>query len=144
MIRAISLWQPWASAMASGAKRIETRSWPTSYRGDLLICSAKRKPKFGECPDFVLANCGQLPFGFALCIVELYDCWPTERVNELRQSIGKAERDLGDYAPNRFAWLTRNCRTFQEPIPIVGRQGLWKLSEHFVNNFPLRPNGMSP
>ena len=26
-MKAISLWQPWASAIALGAKRIETRSW---------------------------------------------------------------------------------------------------------------------
>jgi hypothetical protein len=33
----LSLWQPWATLMALGAKRIETRSWKTSYRGPLAI-----------------------------------------------------------------------------------------------------------
>uniref|UniRef100_A0A6M3J354 ASCH domain-containing protein n=1 Tax=viral metagenome TaxID=1070528 RepID=A0A6M3J354_9ZZZZ len=36
-MKAISLWQPWASAMALGWKKIETRSWGTSYRGPPLI-----------------------------------------------------------------------------------------------------------
>lgn len=40
-MRAISLWQPWASAIALGSKRIETRSWSTSYRGPLAIHAAK-------------------------------------------------------------------------------------------------------
>lgn len=31
-MKAISLWQPWASLMAVGAKRYETRSWGTLYR----------------------------------------------------------------------------------------------------------------
>ena len=34
-MKAISLWQPWASAVALGSKRVETRSWSTSYRGPL-------------------------------------------------------------------------------------------------------------
>ncbi|MEL6614044.1 MAG: hypothetical protein AAFQ53_18260 [Bacteroidota bacterium] len=41
-ILALSLWQPWASLMASGHKSIETRSWYTHHRGLVAICAAKR------------------------------------------------------------------------------------------------------
>lgn len=41
-MRAISLWQPWASLVVLGAKKIETRHWSTNYRGPLLIHAAKR------------------------------------------------------------------------------------------------------
>ena len=41
VIKALSLWQPWASAIAVGAKRIETRHWKTDYRGPLLIHAAR-------------------------------------------------------------------------------------------------------
>lgn len=47
-IKALSLWQPWASLIAVGAKRYETRSWPTKYRGPLLICASK----WGQRPSF--------------------------------------------------------------------------------------------
>jgi hypothetical protein len=40
--RALSLWQPWASLVALGHKRIETRSWSTRYRGPLVIHASKR------------------------------------------------------------------------------------------------------
>lgn len=40
-MRAISLWEPWASLIRTGAKTFETRSWETKYRGLLLICAAK-------------------------------------------------------------------------------------------------------
>jgi hypothetical protein len=40
-IKAISLWQPWASLMALGLKRHETRHWPTAYRGPIAIHAAK-------------------------------------------------------------------------------------------------------
>lgn len=140
-LRAISLWQPWASAMASGFKRIETRSWPTSHRGDLVICSAKRKPTLAECGDVQTFMAAQtFPYGFAVCIVELYDCWPTERINGLRQPIDDGERELGNYAPGRFAWLSRNCRKLINPVPVIGRQGFWTLPLETVvmikANFP--------
>lgn len=41
-MRAITLWQPWASLIALGLKKYETRSWTTSYRGKLLIHAAQR------------------------------------------------------------------------------------------------------
>ncbi|RPF31537.1 ASCH domain-containing protein [Streptomyces sp. TLI_185] len=34
---ALTLWQPWASCIAYGTKRIENRRWATDYRGWLLI-----------------------------------------------------------------------------------------------------------
>ena len=41
-MKALSLWQPWASAIALGHKRIEPRHWTTSYRGLIAIHAAKR------------------------------------------------------------------------------------------------------
>jgi hypothetical protein len=40
--RALTLWQPWASLVALGFKRIETRGWSTGYRGPLVIHAAAR------------------------------------------------------------------------------------------------------
>src|SRR5690242_8554312 len=40
-IKAISLWQPWASLMAIEAKRNETRGKPWKYQGDVAIHAAK-------------------------------------------------------------------------------------------------------
>ncbi len=40
-MKLISLWEPWASLVAIGAKKIETRSWYTPYRGWVAIHSTK-------------------------------------------------------------------------------------------------------
>lgn len=40
--KTITLWQPYATLVATGIKQYETRSWPTNYRGPLLIHAAKR------------------------------------------------------------------------------------------------------
>lgn len=44
-MKALTLTQPWATLVAIGAKRIETRSWSTSYRGPIAIHAAKGFPR---------------------------------------------------------------------------------------------------
>lgn len=39
-MKAITIWQPWSSLLACGAKGFETRSWATSYRGPIAIHAA--------------------------------------------------------------------------------------------------------
>ena len=128
-MKAISLWQPWSSAMACGVKQNETRSWPTSYRGDLVICSAKRKPSLYEIGDIAVHLMDlEMPYGFALCVVELYDCVPTDLFyGATPLTISQAESDLGNYTPGRFAWRTRNLRRLKQPVPLRGYQGIWNL-----------------
>jgi len=41
-MRAITLWQPWASLIAAGGKKYETRSWETNYRGPIAIHASKK------------------------------------------------------------------------------------------------------
>lgn len=40
-MKILTLTQPWATLVAVGAKRIETRSWRTDYRGPIAIHAAK-------------------------------------------------------------------------------------------------------
>lgn len=137
-LKAITLWQPWATAMAKGSKRNETRGWETSYRGDMVICSAKRKPTRDECGDEneSYQACLALPYGFALCVVEIYDCVPTQyfmrrsdRAKLPLRTITETEWHLGNYSDGRFAWLTKNLRELKTPVPVIGRQGFFFLSK---------------
>ena len=43
-MKALTIWQPWASLIACGAKRYETRSWATKYRGPIAIHAAMKDP----------------------------------------------------------------------------------------------------
>ena len=45
-MKAITICQPYAELIASGAKRVENRTWATSYRGELAIHAGKSR-KFG-------------------------------------------------------------------------------------------------
>ena len=142
-MKAISLWQPWASLIAVGAKQYETRSWKTDYRGPLLICASlkgigKGKDRrelldtlhgprfqcallsFGETPGKIN---WRLPFGQAIAIVDLTAC--TSTCDYQIDWIG-CEATFGDFSPGRYAWKLENVRAI-EPFPVKGRQGLFEV-----------------
>lgn len=131
-IRAISLHQPWATAIALGLKEHETRGWGTPYRGPLAICSAlewgrgtrdtaRRIAELLERPELV-----DPPRGFVVALVELADSVRMTDELVLRQT--QVELALGGWAPGRFAWRLANVRPLAEPVPIKGRQRMWTLS----------------
>ena len=131
-MKAISLWQPWATLMCDAAsKRVETRSWHTSHRGDLVICASKRKPSLAEFGGSAMDYQKMLsvvPFGAAVCVVSLYDCRPVEEVVKM-EWFNDTERSNGDYTEGqgRFGWITKGLRVLKQPVPVIGRQGLWNL-----------------
>ncbi len=135
-MKALSLWQPWASLMAAGFKKIETRDWPTRYRGPLAIHAAKRPLGRAErdlIEEWLEADlgislqmaAGIMPFGALLCVVQLYGCVRTE-VCTLDM---ECEREFGNYAPGRWAWLTAGLRALPQPIPYRGAQGLFEVPD---------------
>lgn len=41
IVKALSLYQPWASLMSMSKKKFETRTWGTSFRGLVVIHASK-------------------------------------------------------------------------------------------------------
>lgn len=128
--RVLSLTQPWASLVADGWKRIETRSWQTSWRGRLLIhATARPDQEFSRkwwVEGFVEKD---LPLGAIVAVCDLVDISPTE---DLRYNIDDFEHQFGDYGFNRFGWHLRNVTALATPVPCKGAQGLWKPSADLV------------
>ncbi len=79
------------------------------------------------------------PFGAVIAIAELVDVQPMRRRSRYGfQVIGKTasewqltdqELAFGDYGPGRYAWLLRNVRMLETPVPAVGALGLWEWDE---------------
>lgn len=44
-MKVLSIIEPWATLIKEGKKVIETRSWKTSYRGELYIHASNKKLK---------------------------------------------------------------------------------------------------
>lgn len=136
-MRALSLWQPWASLIGHG-KQFETRSWSTSYRGPIAIHAAKFFPKEHQrfCLIEPFCTClirggydpTNLPLGYFVAIAELTKVQFTEEVKPELLRADLAELTFGDYSDGRFAWTFENVRCIA-PLPAKGVMGLWHLDE---------------
>ncbi|NDJ25961.1 ASCH domain-containing protein [Nostoc sp. B(2019)] len=137
IVKAISLHQPWASLIPMGLKKYETRSWATSYRGPLLICSAKKtstqqqqiyanifykyQVQLAETDNWL--DWDDLPRGCAIARVNLTDC--IRMTQTFIDEQPQTEIDCGDWTVSRFAWKLESIRRIMPPIRITGRQGLF-------------------
>ena len=123
-MKAITVWQPWATLLATGQKHNETRSWKTSYRGEILIHAAKtdhsgillhipmEELKHFQDAGVVKAN--------------LVDCFQIDEAYRRKlQRENPAELAFGDYTIGRYAWVMADAILFNKPISARGKQGLW-------------------
>lgn len=127
-MKALTLTQPWATAVALGSKRLETRAWSTNYRGPIAIHAAKGY-KVGELLwlgsswSWVGALWGAglrmgkgpsireaLPFGAIVAIATLESCRPSEEltVGEL-DSFRSAP---GCDNPHLYTWTERQMGNY--------------------------------
>lgn len=152
-VRCLTLTQPWATLIAIKAKRIETRSWATSYRGPLAIHAAKglgpvggksglyelcmREPFFSALDAAGYRTGLDLPLGAIVATCYLLDVRiigvelngvPTIAADDMLTftPILGNERAFGNYSAGRFAWLLGNVQALPEPIPAKGALGLWE------------------
>ena len=139
-MKALTVMQPWATLVALGAKRIETRSWSTSYRGPLAIHASGRisreaavicrEPPFREAlaaggygeESGSAGNPFRLPLGAVIAIALLVYVQRITRAH----APAEPERSFGDYTPGRFAWLLDHVRRLPEPVAAKGALGLWE------------------
>ena len=119
-MKALSLWQPWASLIYDGRKTIETRQWEMLYRGPLAIHAAKRVDReacleFGYDPDTI-------PRGAILCIVSVQGC--------VRFPHPLVKPDpYGDFSEGRYGILMTMLKKCDLPVAAVGHQGIWNWDE---------------
>lgn len=146
-MKAITIIQPWATLIAIGEKRFETRSWPTKHRGEIAIHAGKKIDKEAceaEPIRSVLAKYGytadNLPTGAVVALCNLSDCLSITNcggkiygvdADSLRYEIDSIpeikgnELAFGWYETGRFAWEMTEVQRLTTPIPAKGQQGLW-------------------
>ncbi len=154
-MKTLTLTQPWASLVALGKKRIETRSWRTPYRGPLAIHAAKGFPKWAqetcfEDPFWAALGAGPisqgtrerifkplLPLGKVIATCRLISCLPTRELqldgeietdlfaNSENFEMTELERAFGDYSEGRWAWLLADIMPLAIPVEAKGALSLW-------------------
>lgn len=135
-MKCLAVQQPFAHLLGSGAKRIENRTWGTSYRGPVLIHASKAQPS-RECLDRWFNLPVTLPLGAIVAVVELVD---VVRPGGYRRH--EFERDP-HAEPGFVWWVFEQARALTEPIPMQGRLGLYDvpdqvLTEEVLSCLPTR------
>jgi hypothetical protein len=139
-MKAITLWDPWASLMALGFKKVETRCWKTSYRGPIAIHAALRKPPYLGVSEYATRfqeeveaclreRCGvsedvRLQFRPG-CVLAIGDLVAIEETSKVRADLTPREFIFGNYEDGRYAWFFENIRALPNPPYVKGNRMLW-------------------
>lgn len=157
-MKALTVWQPWASLIHIGAKPFEFRGWraPSSAIGQRIVNHAGARPvKMNEVldlirhlesgdRDIVTSTCllPEMALPFLRGLRDRTASAPTSvalgsfTLGEPRNGIEIAEEfDLArvndserDFAAN-WGWPVLDYEAWPEPIPMRGAQGLWRWPE---------------
>lgn len=146
-MKAVTLWEPWASLWMLGMKRFETRSWSTSHRGPTAVHASKRFTQ--EQRELCLTEPFRTPLleaglidlrggvhfalGAVVGTVDLVAMWRmlgdgviAHAETGARLLISEPELSFGDFSKGRFAWESENNRRLDRPVFVAGKQGLWE------------------
>jgi hypothetical protein len=165
-MKALTLWQPWASLVMIGAKPNEFRKWnyrtrEPKLRGERIVIHAgAREVRAGEVMGLIreleagrgslikeLAlpllrkvadtyKCRALPIGMALGTVSIG--WPF-KVEHFAPDSDRVSHHL-------WAWPMIDPELFPEPVPCSGKQGFWTYGLRIGPNEkepPERSRGLS-
>lgn len=147
-MKALTVWQPYASLTAYGVKHFETRGWQTPYRGPIAIHAARRIPEWewtgaahrsvveawaragcDAVPHILAVEHGavnvtlsMLPLGAVVAVAELADIRAADPAG-----VSDIEALVGSWTLARFAWRLENVRRLPTPVPVVGRQRLFDI-----------------
>jgi hypothetical protein len=123
-MKALSIRQPHITLISEGIKTIETRTWSTNYRGDLLLCASSNfdKKHVQAIRELFIKENGFAPVtidftGVAVCIAEIYDCKKMVAADE-----DAACCDLFD----GYSWFLRNIRQVK-PFAVKGKLSLFEV-----------------
>lgn len=115
---ALSIMQPWAGLIVYGAKKVENRSWPTHFRGPVLIHAGKKRD--GSAQDCVDAFIHPVTYEPGMeCI------WPEGMTYPTGGIVGMAEivdcvTDCGSsWFVGEYGFIIQNAR----PLPFMPCKG---------------------
>lgn len=139
---ALTIWQPWASAIALGHKLVENRDWPPppALLGQLIaIHAAKREP---DIEDFVTV-CRRLGLPTMHCrprtpggieLMKRIDASfgkviGVARVVDVVESAANLPHEQRRWFVGRYGWVLGDVQLLDQPVPCRGLQKLWTLPD---------------
>jgi activating signal cointegrator 1 len=148
-MKAISLWQPWATALFTPLKPDETRHWPlpTKLIGTPIAIHASLTDTRETRMNWEILSTGEDRLAIALelerlttpihgyhdfprgCIIGWCVFGPPQHTSVMHlwpaPQRTTLQQRFGDYSPKRFAWPKQRAELFDKPYPCMGRQGFF-------------------
>jgi hypothetical protein len=154
-MKALTICQPYAELVLRPEKPVENRPWYSSYRGPLLIHAGKNRKwqdfyeaavRSGSMPGPKEPLPAEMVFGAIVGIVEMIDCIKLEAVGEEMKYFNRHYRTwtitrkfenyrwllTHPHASGPFCFIFKDPRRFVEPIPFLGKQGLFDIPDGVV------------
>jgi len=140
-MKVLSLTEPCATLIKEKKKLVETRSWKTSYRGELYIHASSTKiPKEwkNDIEFMKLVENIPLNFGNIICKCNLVDCiYMTKEYVENMKKNNYQEYICGLYEEGRYAWILKYIEPLANVIKVKGHLGIWNYEEPEIDIIPL-------
>jgi activating signal cointegrator 1 len=137
-LKALTICQPYAELIMRGQKRVENRTWPTSYRGPLLIHAGKSK-SWLSLDDVTLRDTAydipfhEMEFGAIIGVATLDLCVHISLTNAVK---GYEWLRAHEHTNGPFCWVLSNVKRFDKPIPFRGRQQLFDVPNDLITEIP--------
>lgn len=118
----LTIHREWAWLIAEGYKRVENRSWTTTYRGPLAIhAGLKTAPSARLVANTLgISIPDQVPGGVILAVAELVDVLPCD-------SLFAQTLRADPFAEGPFCFILDNIRKLREPRICRGLPGLFPV-----------------
>lgn len=148
-MQGLTIHQPWAWLIANGYKTIETRNWPTDYRGKLAIHAGRTLAR-DDADAFrsvgvPVPKDEELVLGAVVAVADLVDCRPLVDTVEdarrasalvlsadaLRTFYARTEEWSGLAHADTFAWELGRVLPVR-PTPWRGARGLWPVPHELL------------
>lgn len=114
---ALSIKQPWAFLIASGQKDIENRSWPTKYRGPILIHA-------GKVPDRNFSTIGLPPLDF----IGYREHQQTGGIIGIAEIVDCVTESDSPWFFGKYGFVLKNARPVQF-YPCRGQLGIFQVPD---------------
>ena len=144
-MKAISLWQPWATLWVLQIKKFETRGWPVPKTCDgvpLAIHAAQKRIRPADVGEewydiatgiLLDADCRweNLPYGALVGVCDRIESLPITNIPIA--DLTTIDDFLGNWESGRHYWIPDNMRKLPSPILFPGHQSVFNIPDDIID-----------
>jgi hypothetical protein len=146
-MKCLTVKQPWATLLVQGATQYLISTWRTFFRGRLGIHASAKFPRSHIelcCEDDMrrlLQRYGydyviELPTQALLGTVTVAECLPVTGQNHDFFDPEDPAVVFGLVQPERWVWVCTNPEFVPQPVPLMGRLGLFSVPDALAGGAP--------